>query len=60
MIFDRKIFFYQTGVDLTEEEFKEYHSRKKLKKQFDDIIYYLNKTDKIVKDLGVITISCGI
>lgn len=52
VIFDRKIFFYQTGVDLTEEEFKEYHSRKKLKKQFDDIIYYLNKADKIVKDLG--------
>ena len=52
MIFDRKIFFYQTGVDLSEEEFKEYHSRKDLKKQFDDIIYFLNKANKIVKDLG--------
>ena len=52
VIFDRKIFFYQTGVDLTEDEFKEYHTRKDLKKQFDDIIYFLTKADKIVKDLG--------
>jgi len=28
VIFDRKIFFYQTGVDLSEEEFKQYHTRK--------------------------------
>jgi integrase/recombinase XerD len=48
------ICFYQTGVDLTEEEFNEYHTRKDLKKQFDDIIYYLNKADKIVKDWVVI------
>jgi integrase/recombinase XerD len=52
VIFNRLICFYQTGVDLSEEEFKEYHCRKDLKKQFDDIIYYLNKADKIVKDLG--------
>lgn len=52
VIFNRLICFYQTGVDLTVEEFKNYHSRKDLKKQFDDIIYYLNKADKIVKDLG--------
>src|SRR6185312_16607510 len=52
VIFNRLICFYQTGVDLTEEEFKDYHKRKDLKKQFDDIIYYLNKADKIVKDLG--------
>lgn len=52
VIFNRRINFYQTGVDLTEEEFKEYHRRKDLKKQFDDIIYYLNKADKIIKDLG--------
>ena len=52
MIWQRKFYFYQTGIDLSEEEFKEYHSRKDLKKQFDDIIYYLNKADKIVKDLG--------
>ena len=51
VIFNRLICFYQTGVDLTEEEFKKYHIRKDLKKQFDDIIYYLNKADKIVKDL---------
>lgn len=51
MIWQRKFYFYQTGVDLTEEEFKNYHSRKDLKKQFDDIIYYLNKADKIIKDL---------
>ena len=52
LIWQRKFNFYQTGVDLTEEEFKKYHSRKDLKKQFEDIIYYLNKADKIVKDLG--------
>jgi len=52
VIWQRKVNFYQTGVDLTEQEFKEYHSRKDLKKQFDDIIYYLNKADKIIKDLG--------
>lgn len=52
VIWQRKFYFYQTGVDLTEEEFKNYHSRKDLKKQFDDIIYYLNKADKIIKDLG--------
>src|SRR5665647_877990 len=52
VIYKRLIRFYQTGVDLTEQEFKEYHRRKDLKKQFDDIIYYLNKADKIVKDLG--------
>ena len=52
VIWQRKFYFYQTGVDLTEEEFKNYYSRKDLRKQFDDIIYYLNKADKIVKDLG--------
>ena len=52
VIFDREIFFYQTGVDLTEDEFKVYNSRKDLKKKFDDIIYFLNKADKIVADLG--------
>ena len=52
VIFDRKIFFYQTGVDLTEEEFEFYHSRKNLKKQFENVTYYLKKADQIVKDLG--------
>ena len=52
VIFNRKICFYQTGVDLTEEEFKNYHRRKDLKKQFEDIVYYLNKADNLVKDLG--------
>lgn len=52
VIWQRKFCFYQTGVDLTSEEFLQYHVRKDLKKQFDDIIYYLNKADKIVKDLG--------
>ena len=52
VIFNRLICFYQTGIDLTEEEFKNYHNRKDLKKQFDEIIYFLNKADKIVKDLG--------
>lgn len=52
VIWQRKFCFYQTGVDLTSEEFIQYHIRKDLKKQFDDIIYYLNKADKIVKDLG--------
>lgn len=51
VIFKRMICFYRTGVDLTEEEFKAYHKRKDLKKQFEDIIYCLNKADKIVKDL---------
>jgi integrase/recombinase XerD len=52
VIFNRLICFYHTGVDLTAAEFKEYHCRKDLKKQFDDIIYYLNKADKIINDLG--------
>ena len=52
VIFNRLTCFYQTGVDLIEQEFDEYHSRKDLKKQFDDIIFYLNKADKIIKDLG--------
>ncbi|MDQ6723725.1 MAG: site-specific integrase [Thermoproteota archaeon] len=52
VIYNRLICFYQTGVDLTEQEFNQYHSRKDLRKQFDDIIFYLNKADKIIKDLG--------
>ena len=52
VIFDRKIFFYQTGVDLTEEEFKVYHSSKNLKKQFENTTYFLKKADQIVSDLG--------
>jgi integrase/recombinase XerD len=52
VIWERKFYFYQTGVDLTEEQFIDYHSRKDLRKEFDDIVYYLNKADKIVKDLG--------
>ena len=52
IIWQRKFYFYLTGVDLTEEEFKEYHSRKDLKKQYDDITYFLNKANKIVRDLG--------
>jgi integrase len=51
VIFNRKIFFYQTGVDLSDEEFKVYHIHKNLKKQFDDITYYLKKADKIIRDL---------
>jgi hypothetical protein len=31
VIWQRKFYFYKTGVDLTEEEFKEYHTRKDLK-----------------------------
>src|SRR5450755_2048007 len=52
VIFNRLICFYQTGVDLNEEEFSVYHSRKDLKKQFEDIMFYLNKADNIIKDLG--------
>ena len=52
VIFNRVTCFCQTGVDLTEAEFEGYHSRKDLKKKFDDIIYFLNKADKIVADLG--------
>lgn len=52
VIWQRKFHFYQTGVDLTEEEFKDYHRRKDLKKQFDDITYYLKKADKITRVLG--------
>src|ERR1017187_309207 len=52
VIFNREICFYQTGVDLTEDEFEVYHSRKDLKKKFDDIIYFLTKADGIIADLG--------
>lgn len=52
VIWQRKFHFYQTGVDLTETEFQAYHIRKDLKKQFDDIIHFLNKADKIIADLG--------
>ena len=52
VIFNRKICFFHTGVDLTEEEFIDFHRRKDLKKQFDDIVYFLTKADKIIKDLG--------
>ena len=52
VIWQRKFYFYQTGIDLTEEEFKIYHCSKNLKKQFDDVTYYLKKADKIVRDLG--------
>ena len=52
VIWQRKFYFYATGVDLTEDEFKEYHTRKDLKKQYDDIIYFLNKANKIVKGSG--------
>ncbi len=51
VIWQRKFYFYQTGIDLTEAEFREYHNRKDLKKQFEEIIYCLNKADKIIKDL---------
>jgi hypothetical protein len=52
VIWQGKFYFYLTGVDLSEEEFKEYHSRRDLKKQFDNIIYFSNKANKIIKDLG--------
>ena len=52
VIFNREICFYQTRVDLTEDEFEVYHSRKDLKKKFDDIIYFLTKADGIIADLG--------
>lgn len=52
VIFDRKIYFYQTGIDLSEEEFTVYHSSKNLKKQFEEITYFLKKADTIVEDLG--------
>ena len=52
VIWQRKFYFYQTGVDLTEEEFNVYYCSKNLREQFDDITYYLKKADKIVKDLG--------
>src|SRR5450631_1006383 len=52
IIWQRKFYFYLTGVDLTEDEFKEYHSRKDLKKHYDDITYFLKKANKIVRDLG--------
>jgi len=52
VIFNREICFYQTGIDLSEDEFEVYHSRKELKKKFDDIIYFLTKADKIIADLG--------
>ncbi|MEO6836796.1 MAG: site-specific integrase [Ginsengibacter sp.] len=52
VIWQRKFYFYQSGIDLTEEEFKVYHSSKNLKKQFEDITYYLKKANEIVKDLG--------
>lgn len=52
VIWQRKFYFYQTGIDLTDGEFKVYHNSKNLKKQFDDITYYLKKADKIVRDLG--------
>lgn len=51
VIWKRKSHFYQTGVDLKEEEFKVYHNSKKLKKHFEDVNYFLTKADQIVKDL---------
>ena len=52
VIWQRKSHFYQTGIDLSEEEFKVYHNSKKLKKQFEDVTYFQKKADQIVKDLG--------
>ena len=52
VIWQRETHFYQTGIDLTEEEFKVYHNSKKLKNQFEDVSYYHKKADQIVKDLG--------
>lgn len=52
MIWERKLYFYQTGVNLIEEDLKGYHIRKDLKNNFDNIVYFLNKANKIVKDFG--------
>jgi integrase/recombinase XerD len=43
--------YFSVGVDLTEDEFKVFHLSKKLKKQFEDITYYLKKADTIIDDL---------
>ena len=51
-IVEKAAILLQTGVDLTDEEFKIYHSRKNLKKQFEDITYYMKKAEQIVEDLG--------
>lgn len=53
VIYQRKIVDFQTGVDLTEEEFNNLHIRKELKKQFEDITYFLQKSNKLIADMSV-------
>ena len=52
VIFQRKAVFFLTGVDLTKEEFLKIHLNKSLRKQFEDIVYFLKKAEEIIEKLG--------
>ena len=52
VIFQRKATFFPTGIDLTKEEFLKVHLNKSLRKQFEDIVYFLKKTEEIIDKLG--------
>lgn len=52
IIYQRKIVDFQTGVDLTEDEFNNLHIRKDLKKKFEDVTYFLQKSNKLIVDMG--------
>jgi integrase/recombinase XerD len=52
VIFQRKTVFFPTGVDLTKEEFLKVHLNKSLRKQFEEIVYFLKKTEEIIEKLG--------
>ncbi len=52
LIFNREKRFYNTGIDLSKEQFNRLTTDRSLKKQHKDIIYYLDKADKIIETLG--------
>ncbi len=52
VIFNRAWRAYATGISLTENEFSKFHLLKNLKKDLEDVQYYVGKADNIIKALG--------
>lgn len=52
LLFNREKKYYSTGVDLMENEFKNLHIDRSLKKASKSVLYFTDKAEKIISDLS--------
>lgn len=52
LLFNREKKYYSTGVDLTENEFKNLHLERSLKRASKSVLYFTDKAEKIISDLS--------